>query len=118
MSEVITVASFDDLLRDDALDVQEADAIAAALDHDDDVDVVRLPRPLAEENVLEAEQGTDTVFVVDLDGERETGDTYYGKQARRTAWLPKGATRIYVQADDADVIAPESAHEQEESADA
>ncbi|WP_135829984.1 hypothetical protein [Halorussus halobius] len=115
MPEVIPVASYGDLVRDDQLDLAAADAIVSALAQSGDaVDVIHLPRPLAEENVLDSEEGTDSVFVVDLDADRETGDAYYARQGRRTAWLPKGATRVYVEARDADILVP--GHEQEGSA--
>lgn len=118
MRDVISVASYSELVRDDHLDIHQADAIASALGATSSTaaDVVFLPRPLAEEKVLESEDGTDCVFVVDLDGDRETGDAYYARQGRRTAWLPKSTTRIYVESEGADIHIPESGHEQEGSA--
>ncbi len=117
MQRTIPVESYSDLIHDDHLDLRDSDAIATALARIGDVvDVVYLPRPLAEENVLDSEDGTDCVFVVELLSERETGDAYYAQQGRATAWLPKDATRIYVEAADADIYVPDSPSETEGSA--
>ena len=118
MSEVIPVEAYGDLIRDDHLDLGEADAIANALERTraKGVDVLHLPQPLAEEKLLNPEDGTDCVFVAELLPERETGDAYYAKQGPGGSWLPKGATRIYVAADDADIYVPEPAPETEGSA--
>jgi hypothetical protein len=117
MPDVIPVATYHDLVSDDHLELAAADAIARALDRtaDADVDVLHLPRPLAEEKVLDPEDGTDCVFVVELVPQRETGAAYYARQGRRGCWLPKSATRIYRSGADADILVPDTGHEQEGS---
>ncbi|WP_134668986.1 hypothetical protein [Halorussus marinus] len=43
------------------------------------------------------------MFVVKLRPERETDSAYYAWQGWRAAWFPKVASRVYVQASDADI---------------
>lgn len=117
MPEVIPVATYAGLISDEHLKLQHADAIAVALDRvDGDIHVVYLPKELAEQNSLEPEDGTDSVFVAELVSERETGDAYYARQGLSGAWVPKDATRIYVEADGADILVPDTGHETEGSA--
>ncbi|WP_435175714.1 hypothetical protein [Halorussus sp. AFM4] len=118
MPEVIPVEAYHDLVSDDHLNLEEADAIAGALNRvtGNDVDVLYLPAELAEEKVLEPEDGTESVFVARLVPERETQAAYYARQGLGGAWVPKAATRIYVAAGDSDIYAPASTHETEGSA--
>jgi hypothetical protein len=118
MSEVIPVASYGEIVSDDALDLRQADAIATALEATSETgsDVFYLPRPLADEKILEPEEGADCVFVAELLPERETGDAYYAKQGPGGVWLPKSTTRIYVVAQGADIYVPDAGQETEGSA--
>ena len=117
MPEVIPVATYAGLISDEHLKLKHADAIATALDRiGDDVHVVYLPKELAEQNTLEPEDGTDSVFVVEFVSERETDDAYYARQGLSGAWLPKSATRVYVETDGADILVPNTGQETEGSA--
>jgi len=117
MPEVIRIEAYGDLVCDDALDLQAADAIASALSvtSSADVAVLHLPRPLAEEKVLKPEDESDQVFIAEFVADRETGAAYYARQGRRGCWVPKSATRIYRSGADADILVPDTGHEQEGS---
>jgi hypothetical protein len=117
MPEVIPVETYHDLVSDDHLGLAAANAIARALDRTAaaDVDVLYLPRPLAEEKVLDSEDDTDCVFIAEFVADRETGAAYYARQGRRGCWLPKSATCIYRSGADADILVPDTGYEQEGS---
>ena len=120
MPEVIPVEAYADLVSDDHLNLGEADTVAKALDRtrNKGVDVLYLPRELAEEKALDPEDGTDSVFVAGLLPERETDDAYYAKQGPSGVYLPKSETRVYIEASNADIYIPDSGHETEGSVDA
>ena len=107
MLKVIPISSYGDLVSDKVLSLQEADAVAGALNQTTDFDsyVVFIPRELAEEKPFDPEEGTDSVFVLELVEERETDAAYFARQGRSTAFIPKSATRVYVSRGDADIYA-------------
>lgn len=105
-SDVVEVASYADLVSDDGLELQAADAIARALVQDDAGAVVWTEAWLAAEKDIAPVDGAGQVFQGSIEAETEKAWLLAVDGAE--AWIPKSQARRFRATDGAEIAVPQS----------
>ena len=99
------IASYGDLISADELDISAVDAVAHELDSGSEF-VAWVPEWLLDEKDIESSVHHQDIVAGEI--EHETDAAYLISVGRDEAWLPKSQIHVYTQAEDAEIVVPDT----------